>query len=160
MTTFDTDTFLNATYEAANSTRLPLVPAGEFPAEVDRISVTSGVIKEGERAGESWHMLNLMWSIQDDKLKEKLKMDKVSVKQSFFLDVTEGGTLDMGEGKNVQLGRVREAVGMNTTRRFSINSLKGAMGLIRVDNKVAERDGGTLKKGEMFAEVGAVARLR
>lgn len=160
MSTFDTETFLNATYEQANSTRLPLVPAGEYKAEADRINVRQGEIKEGENSGDRWYRLELLWSIDSDKLKTQLKMDKVAVKQSFFLDVTDSGTLDMGEGKNVSLGRLRESLGMNNSgRRFSISSFKGAMATIRVDNKMADRDGGALKKGDMFAEVGAVTRI-
>jgi hypothetical protein len=75
-------------------------------------------------------VLEVIWSIEDQGVKDTLGRDKVTVKQGVMLDMTpDGSGLDMGKGKNVSLGRLREALNMNQPgQRFRIHNAAGQHG--------------------------------
>jgi hypothetical protein len=72
-----------------------------------------------------------------------------------MLDLDPNGGLDMAEGKNVGLGRLREALGLNDpTESFSFNMLPGRMAKVRVGHREDSRD-----PEIKYAEVQAVVAL-
>ena len=57
--------------------------------------------------------MKVNFAITGDQLpNQQLKRDKVLVQQTFWLDV-DGDSIDLSEGKNVSLGRLRKALGQN-----------------------------------------------
>lgn len=146
---FDPQQFLDMPMEGANDTVSVPVPVADYLAIVDKVDVRQWRKKDDPTV--SGLALDLIWSIQDDTLKQFLGRDKVTCKQGIMLDLTESGGLDMGKGKNIGLGRLREAVGLNTPGQpFSFSMLLGQMGKISVKHRV---DGDSI-----FAEVKAVAK--
>lgn len=116
---FDLDTFMNSVTTDAGSTVLEPVPFGEYEAFVDDIKVRT------TRTGKV--VMDLIWAISDQSLQEQLGRDKVTVRQSVFVDVSPSGGIDFNKGKNVQLGRVREALGQNKEgEAWSPMQLRGA----------------------------------
>ena len=153
MSTFDPNTFLNMTTTESNSTSQTPVPVGEYIGVVDKVEARPWQKKDDPSvAGMA---LDILWSIDDANVKALLERDKVTVKQGIMLDITPEGGLDMGKGKNVGLGRLREALDLNQPGQpFGFSMLTGRAAKVavkhRVDNKNPEN---------IFAEVSAVAKL-
>jgi hypothetical protein len=79
-------------------------------------------------------------------------MAEPSVSQSLMLDMTESGALAVGTNKNVNLGRLREALGQNVSGRpWSPNMLQGQVARISVKHRLWE--------DKTFAEVKGVVKL-
>jgi hypothetical protein len=147
MSTFDPTAFLNATFEGANDTTIIPAPEGEWLAVADKVEVKQWSKKDGSASGLK---LAVLWDIQDDAAKQIAGRDKVIVGQDIMLDLTDSGGLDMGKGKNVRLGKLREALRLNDpSEPFSFSMMQGRMGKVAVKHDV---DGDTI-----YARVNAVA---
>lgn len=144
---FDPQTFLDATFTEANSTEIINLDEGEYLAVVSEVKTDTWTKKDGSASGVK---AIVGWEVIDDAAKVKTKRNKILVRQDIMLDLTEGGTLDMGEGKNVALGRLRAAVGKNRPGEpFSFRMLPGCTAKVRIGLREHE--------GRRFEEVRAVA---
>lgn len=91
------------------------------------------------KAPKSSVILDITWEIDDAGVTAVTGREKNSVRQSIFLDMTDHGTLDAGKGKNVGLGKLREALGQNQKGKpWSFGSLVGACGRIFVKQRVMD----------------------
>lgn len=145
MSTFDPDMFMNQTTDDSNATTFTPVPAHEAP----------GVIKEvkAATAGDK-PVLNITWTVDSQEAREATGMDNPQVRQTIWLDLTDQGGLDMGKGKNVQLGKLREALGQNTPGRpWSPGMLSGQTAMLSIGHRAGKNP------GEVYAEVKAVAAM-
>lgn len=123
MSTFDPDSFLNEAVDGALSTAPEPIPEGEFLAVIGMDDKSIQV----RQTAKGSTILDVTWEIQDGDLAEKLGRQKITVRQSIFLDMTPNNTLDRSKGKNVQLGRLRAALGQNDPMKpWTFGSLKGA----------------------------------
>lgn len=146
---FDAQSFLDATITSANSTRVVPVPIGEYMGIVDKVSPRQWQSKDGTTSGIA---LDVIWLVEDSGVKQLLGRETVTAKQGIMLDLTPQGGLDLSDGKNVGLGRLREAVGKNEAGvPFSFSQLPGSAAKISVTHRVSGED--------TFAEVKAVAKL-
>lgn len=112
---FDADAFLSTTVTGPMSTAPVLCPEGEFKAFVDdgdkALTFRSG---ESKDTNKPWASVSVLFTILDENVKAQLKRDKVLVPMQAFLDLRDDGNgLDLTEGKNVSLGRLRKALGQN-----------------------------------------------
>ena len=130
---FDPDTFLDGTLPGSNSTKKELPPPGVYPAHISKIEVRNGTVKkEGANFGKTWVALNITWTIENHAVNSQLDQPKVNVFDSVMLDLDDSGQVSMGKGKNTRLGRLREAIGMNTgPARF--RAFEGRPAQIKVD---------------------------
>ena len=103
---FDPEELLNAQASDANQTRMDPVPEGEYQAIIEDVQAS----KIGDK---EIPVLNVRWKIEDPELAQRLNRQEVQVRQTVFLDIDESGSLATGANKNIQLGRLREAVGQN-----------------------------------------------
>jgi hypothetical protein len=133
MSDFDPETFMQQTVDAPLETEFTLIPTGEYIATID--DFTSDAFekidfeyKKGSRAGQPGTMtkFNCPFVIQDDAVKAELARDKVTMYKQLILDVADDGGLDFGKNKNIDLGRIRAAVGQNDPGPWSIANLRGA----------------------------------
>lgn len=146
---FDPNQFLDQQFVEANDTVATPVPEGEFLAVVSEVKARSWQKKDDPSVGGL--ALDIQWDIDDQNVKAALGRDKVTTKQGVMLDLTDAGGLDMGKGKNIGLGRLREAVGLNTPGQpFAFSMLVGRMAKVQVKHRV---DG-----DRIFAEVKAVLK--
>lgn len=152
---FDPSSFLNQTTTEANDTKIIPCPAGEYLALADKVDIKTWQKKDGSASGLK---LEILWEIQDDSVRQFLDRDKVTVRQDQMLDVLETGNpdnpymLDQGKGKNVGLGRIREALGLNAPGEpFSFSMIGGRLAKV----KVGHRTGNTPE--DVFAEVNGIA---
>lgn len=146
---FDPNIFLNQEVTDANSTVSVPISVGEYPGICEKIEVKQWSAKDGSSSGLK---LALIWDIQDDAQKELTGRNPLRSKQDIMLDLTETGALDFAKGKNIGLGRLREALDLNTPGApFSFGMVQGRMALCKVNHREFD--------GNMFDEVKAVAKL-
>lgn len=147
MSAFNPESFMNSTVNDANSTQYEQVPEGEFQASID--TVTPRTTTTGKA------LLNVKWKVDDEGVRTQTGMAEPGVFQTVWLDVTESGGLDFAKGKNVQLGKLRDALGQNAPGKpWSPGMLVGGVAKIRVKHSIDKRDNVTLN-----AEVSGVTKL-
>jgi hypothetical protein len=128
---FDVNALVNQPVEAANSTVIKQVPAGEYMARIADLDGGKDVsswfrtIKGKKPPYNEYLMLGIPWLILDEGVRNEMKRDKVIVTQDIFISVDDAGKLVTGEGENVDLGRIRAALGLNTPG-FSFAQLPGS----------------------------------
>lgn len=138
----DTNTFANLVVTEAMETVLPQVPAGEHPAYVKETKL---------RQQKEWFMMDITWVMTDQESKAATQREEPIARQTIFLDFTPEGNLDTGKGKNIQLGRLREAVNQNQKGQpWSIGMLVGATATVNVVHEVY--------KDNLQAKVSSVAK--
>ena len=147
---FNPDQFLDMTITDANSTQTVPVPVGEYTALVSDVKCRQWQSKSDP--SKSGLTLDVTWEIDDAAVKQLLGREKVTVKQGIMLDLTESGGLDMGNGRNVGLGRLREALDLNRPGvGFSFSQLPGRLAKVAVSHRI---DGENI-----YSEVKSVARV-
>ena len=147
---FDPESFLDTDFEGALSTSIILPPAQDWPAQVTKLTGRKFPTDDGEKA-----ILEVQWCITDEACKTVTKMDKSFAKQSIWLDFTENGVLDFSEGKNVELGRLRDALGQNKEKgKWSPRMLQDQVATIRVSHRPDKNNSDIV-----YAEVKRVAAL-
>ena len=133
MSTFNPDTFLNTETAEANATAYTPVPEGEFPASIKAIKPR--VLTDGRA------VLDVTWIVDDETARQETGMAEPSVRQTLWLDTTESGGLDFGKGKNVGLGRLREALGQNAPGKpWAPGMLVGGVAKVKVSHSIDKRD--------------------
>lgn len=100
-------------------------------------------------------MVDITFSVEDERQKEVTGLKEPTVRMTIFLEIVDG-KLDTSKGKNVQLGRVLDAVGLNDGRDWSWNDLVGRPCMIHVDHVPDERPG---QQGEKFANATKIGKL-
>lgn len=153
--TFDPATFLSQQVTGANDTKLVPIPVGNYTAVIEKVEPRPWVSKKDPNmAGMA---LDVIWSLDDAGVKKLLGRDKVTVKQGIMLEITESGQLDTGKGKNVGLGRLREAVGLNKPgKAFSPGQLVGQFAKVTVGHRIDDRNPAD---PAIFAEVQGVVGM-
>ena len=149
MSQFDPQAFLDTQTTEVNDTRVIPCPVGEWPATIDNVDMKSGV---SQKSGEAWTKLNVKWKIEGCDANRLADRDPIYVTQGVMLDITAAGGLDMGKGKNVQLGRLREALDLNKAGApFSFRMLIGRNAKVAVSQREYE--------GNIFDDVKGVVKL-
>ena len=147
---FNPDQFLDMTITDSNSTQTVPVPVGEYTALVSDVKCRQWQSKADP--SKSGLTLDVTWEVDDAAVKQLLGRDKVTVKQGIMLDLTEAGGLDMGKGRNIGLGRLREALNLNAPGQpFSFSMVAGRIAKVSVSHRI---DGENI-----YAEVKGVAKL-
>ncbi len=124
---FNADSFLNQTVEAKLDTKRIPHPEGDW----DEGQITDLKIKDGtsKESGKTWVRLTATIVNTDPQVKADMKLGEDQVPQvrwEEFIDITEDGTLDVSDGKNIKLGKLRQACGQNSDDEWSLGDLKGA----------------------------------
>ena len=146
---FDAQSFLDASVSGALDTKLIPVPIGDYQAFIETVDARTWQSKDGTKSGLA---LDVVWVIEDQDVKQLLGRDTIKVRQGIMLDLTPEGKLDMSKGKNINLGRLREAVGKNSAHEpFSFTMLPGLFAKVAVTHRPTDDD--------VFAEIKNVAKL-
>jgi len=122
---FDVSELSEANVSSANSTNIIPCPEGEFPAIIKKFDIRAW--SKDDRSGV---MLDVHLDIDDANAREVTQRDEVIVRHSCSLDVIKGPNgkpmIDERLGTNIDLGRLRTAVGMNIQGQdFNLNMLIG-----------------------------------
>jgi hypothetical protein len=150
MSIFNPDTFLDEDAGGPLSTERVLIPIDTYKnCYIETVKPVEGIIKDGERAGEPWAKMNFVWVIDDQEVKDKLDRQRVVVTQGIMLELDATGSLDEGKGKNVRLGKLRAALGINSGK-VRWRDFIGVPATISIGHATSD-------KGTMYEEVTAVA---
>jgi hypothetical protein len=135
---FDAEAFQNSVISDANSTATIPWPQAEYVGTIKKAEIRSGTISKGDRAGQPWAGL----SVQVEVDRSFLPDGASSVASGMImLDLTDAGGLDSRAGRNVNLGRLREAVGLNVPGQpFSFPMLEGRTVKITTGVRVDKND--------------------
>lgn len=130
---FDTDTILNTNFSDSLDTTQTPCPEGEFPAVLEDFKARTFKSRDGEDGA----VLDVFWIPQLPPETEAELGRTPRVKQSVFLDMTPSGGLDMGKGRNIGLGRLREAVSQNEAGKpWNFGMLKGSQAVVKVSHRM------------------------
>lgn len=111
MSVFDPKSFAQMTFVDANSTEFVPIPAGEHLFTITKSEITSWQKKDDPTQGGLKSVLTM--ETEDEAVTAVTGRPKSVLKHEMMLDLTPEGGLDMGKGMNVNLGRAREACGLN-----------------------------------------------
>lgn len=129
MDTFDPDVFMNQTVDSALETDYRMCPEGVYQAMIDDFTREAfGLAKwtdKNDGSPRSQPTFNCPFVILDEKAKAEVGREKVLVEARMFLDMN-GAQLDTGPNKNVLLGRIRNAVGQNSSGSWTPSQLRGS----------------------------------
>lgn len=146
---FDVDSFLSQQIDQSLDTKVTPPPIGEWQGVIEDVKARQWTKKDDP--SKSGVALDVTWSLTDPTVLAHCARDKVTVRQGIMLD-TDGGSLALGPGKNIGLGRLREAVGLNTPGQpFSFAMLVGRMAKVKVAHRIEGED--------VYGEVKGVARI-
>lgn len=149
---FDPTSFLDQSVTGSNATAFIPHPAGDFPAIITK--VTPRQMDSKQNPGTMQTLVDVTYETDDANAREVTGLPKPTVRQSIFLDLNDAGKLDMSKGRNVQLGRLREALGLNDPDKpFSFNSLIGQPCVVKVVHNPS-KDG-----RETYANVDSVGKI-
>jgi hypothetical protein len=149
MSTFDADSFMSTQVSEEFETRFVTVPEGEYPAVIDKVEINQW---HSQAKGTSGLRLDVTWKIDDAEVSRITGLPSPTVRQGIMLDLTDSGGLATGQGKNINLGRLREAVGQNRSGQpWSFSMLAGQVARVKVSHRIYE--------GETYAEVKGVTKL-
>lgn len=153
---FNKDAFLQQTIaQALDIKRIPF-PEGTHDEgiTIKDLSLNSGTVKEGENAGKPWVQLTVIFKSDDPEVRAEMALadeQDATVRRQIFLDLTADGLLDVAPGRNIELGKLRNAAGQNTDEEWALMDLKGAaVGGIQVKHNINKDTQDT------YAEVTAV----
>jgi hypothetical protein len=137
------DTFANLVVTEAMDTVSAQVPAGDRPMYIKAQKL---------RQQKEYWLLDLTCVVTDQESISETGKDEPTVRGSIFLDFTPEGGLDFGKGKNVQLGKLREACSQNQKGKpWSPGMLVGASVIGHVSHRID-------KNGNPQAEVKSFAK--
>jgi hypothetical protein len=127
MSQFDPNLFMQSTIEQTLDTVRILPPTDrEYPGVVTKLEGKSGTIMKGERAGQDWGAIKITVELAlPPEVAAKVGREKALVSDTVFLDLDPLGKLEVGAGKNVDLGRWFDATGINSLPNKSPGMLEG-----------------------------------
>lgn len=124
--TFDADAFQNAVITEANSTSLVPWPPATYIGTIKKVEVKAGTVKkEGPNFGKPWAGVSVTVEVDRTAIPEGASPNANGM---VMLDLTESGGIDTAKGRNVGLGRLREAAGCNQPgQAFQLGMLEGRL---------------------------------
>jgi hypothetical protein len=152
MNDFNPDAFLNTDVEGSNDTIELELPRAFYEAQVD--SVNPRVIQPRD-GGEQKLIVEVVWELDDEQVKSMFGRT-LKAKQSLWIDTVGGpqGMMDTGKGKNVQLGKLREALRQNDPgKKWNWNMLIGQRASVMAFHEDVER------KDETGSPTGEISRF-
>lgn len=147
MSAFSPDNFLSTPISGAMSTEIKPIPEGEYTALIDSV--------KGRMAGDK-PVADVVYIIDNEDVRKATGMQKPQCRQTLWLDLTPAGALDLDEGKNVGLGRLRQAVNQNQPgQQWMPSMLVGQAVKITVKQTMGEG----ANAGKIYSNVTAVTSL-
>lgn len=111
---FDPNSFMNNEYSESTSTEYINIPDGDdWIAKVEKVEP-----RKVEIDGQERPVLDVTLDVFDERVKAVTQREvNRPNRYTIWLDLNASGHLDMGKGKNVQLGLLRTALGQNQPGR-------------------------------------------
>lgn len=132
MSDFDVNAFLNAEVDEPMATQVEKPPEGDWLARIAKISGPDEIATKwvkGPEGGRTWTKIAIPFELFDPELLTKMgRKNPIRVTSDWELEVDSATSRALtGPGKNVQLGRLRAALGQNIAGQpWSFSQLPGA----------------------------------
>lgn len=142
---FDPAVFLDAQQTEVNERRPPLPvenpddPNGLYTAQIGEITPKSGLIENGDRAGQNWAAMQVQLKIDvPPRLREEHKLPpQVTLSDMVFIDMTPLGQIDNAPGRNMRQKEYRDATGLNKKgESFSWRMLSGRPVKVKINQEM------------------------
>jgi hypothetical protein len=133
---WDPNQFLNQPQTGNLQTKYIRVEPGEYPAVIQKLDYRT--LPKKDKPQELSHILDVIYVVDDARQREVTGMAEPTVRQSIFLDIVDG-KLDRSTNKNVALGKLLEAVGLNDRAEWTFNDLPGRACFIAVTQTPNEK---------------------
>jgi hypothetical protein len=161
----DVDGLLEQVHTETIDTARYLCPEGEYPAQAQEIRFQPG---KSDKVAVTWINGDILWEIQDEKVRQQMGMSKVVVGQRLgfihlVLDsdgsVATPARIDYGPNKSQGLKDVLEATGLSKGN-FTPNKIKFQQATVRVKHELdrdgaKNADGSPVKYARVVGVVGA-----
>lgn len=133
----DVQQYMNSTHQGENATKLTPVPAGDYKSVIQDVELES---LAGKKDPSKVYLKCVVTHLLDDAgLREALKREKVTIRQDFLVDLTDSGAIDFSPDKNIRLGRLRAACGLNDPQTpWSFPMFKGRVIKVKVGHEMYE----------------------
>ena len=135
---FDADALMNENLEA-NATKRDPLPVGETVAQIMELKMDEGVSgPKSKNPGTPWARINCKLEITDPEYLSQIpgSPDKATTFLGIMLDMSDG-RLATGPNKNIRLGKLRDAAGVNGK---PLNMLIGQFIRIAIGHKPHHED--------------------
>lgn len=159
MTTFDPDAFMQQTVDGPLETEYKLVPAKEYQnVYINDFDSKALQLVEGTSANTGKDYSFLKFSVpfkisNDPDVMREVGRDEALVYKDINLDRDDSGGIATGPNKNVELGRLYEAAGLNSGSR-TLADLRGTGPyVIMVVHETGKRKDGTTWQNAKVAKV-------
>lgn len=153
---FDVNAFLNETIDGELDTKIIPIPEGEHMAQIGTgdkdVDVSRGISPKNNKP---WMRLDVRMKLTDPNLAASLQREEVTARYSIMLDLNEAGKLDMRPQRNVNLGKLRDAVNQNRPGPWSFLNLKGNPIKVKIKQRKADDGSDTV-----YSDVVAVTRAQ
>jgi hypothetical protein len=144
---FDPDAFLSQTVDGPLETEYKLVPVGEYRAMIDDFTSESvEQIDFNRRDGTPGAMtkFNCPFVLDAPQVALDLNRTKIVVMKQMILDIDDAGRIATGPNRNVELGRVRKAVGQEAVQGWTLPQLRNAGPcMVKVEHRSGLRKDGS-----------------
>ena len=138
MSNFSADAFMGTEVEGVGETEYTPIPESEYTALIKEV--------KADTTPKGNPFLELIWIIDDQSVRDLIGMDEPTVRQTLWLDINDGGGLEFGKNKNIQLNKVRSALGQNDGKPWSPNMMRGQPATILIKHRLGEQ-------GQIYADV-------
>lgn len=156
--TFDADSFMQTTVDAPMATEMASTPEGEFRVvigEVNSTALKSIAVTKKDGTKEDRQVLSIPFIIRDQEINKKSDRETIVHYETFWLDFTSEGKLDTGEGKNVNLGRLRAVIDQNVPGWSPLHLSNAGPFMIAVKHKAGTGN----NEGKTFVNISKYAKI-
>jgi len=156
--TFDPKAFMDTTVTGAMETKFPKIPENKdgYKAYIKDYDGRVAKYKDKQTGADTEApVLDVTWVIDDEGVRNETGLPEPTIRQSLFLDLNSAGQLELGTGKNIQLGRLREALGQNDPAKpWSFSMLRGATAKVAIKHAPNQKD-----PNDPYVNVAGVTKL-
>lgn len=140
---FDVNAFLNETIDATLDTEIIPIPEGEHMGQIGTgekdVNVATGVSTKNNKP---WMRVDIRVKLTDPNLAAQLQREEVNARYSVMIDLDDQGKFDTRPQRNVNIGKLRDAVGQNRPGPWNFSMLKGQPIKVKIKHRKAD-DGNT-----------------
>lgn len=133
---FDPQTFMDQTLDEGSTSQIPC-PEGEWEGVIAKEPTFEEFTSK--RNQNTYTKMSVFIEISNPEVTSVTAREPTTVRYQAFLDLTSSGGLDMGQGKNLGLNRLREAVGLNKPG-FRFSDLVGKSLIVEVTHRADPDD--------------------
>lgn len=150
---FDVNAFLNESIDAELDTKIVPIPEGEHMGQIGTgekdIDISGGV---SEKNNKPWMRADIRIRLTDPNLATQLQREEVWARYSVMIDLNEQGKFDTRPQRNVNVGKLRDAVGQNRAGTpWNWMLLKGQPIKVKIKHRKAD-------DGNIYSDVVAVTK--